>query len=66
VCIKQALHNLDTDETQARLAKLAAKKYALLKGERPKTRKQKTITYLLGRGFSFDEIEQALIAILKE
>jgi len=54
--IKQALKNLDTTETDAKLEKLAAKKYKELQDERPNNRKRKTITYLLGRGFSYEKI----------
>lgn len=66
ICINQALQNLDEDETQAKLIKLATKKFELLKGERLNIRKQKTIKYLMGRGFSYDEIDKALQIVLKE
>jgi regulatory protein len=50
-CIKKALKQIDEEEYQAVLDKLAAEKYAVLKSEQYLVRKKKTIDYLLQRGF---------------
>lgn len=59
-CISKALSEIDTDNYLAKLASLAEKKWDSLKGGRSDIRKQKVITYLLGKGYIYQEIEEAL------
>lgn len=50
-CIKKAMKQIDADEYDKVLDKLAAEKYAALKSEQYLVRKKKTIDYLIQRGF---------------
>lgn len=56
-CIAIAFKNIDQDLYHANIEKLAIKKYASLKGERKNARKQKTIAYLMNKGYYFDELK---------
>lgn len=49
--IKKAMKQIDEDEYLAVLTKLAAAKYASLKGDQYLVRKKKTIDYLLQKGY---------------
>ena len=49
--IKMALKNLDEEEYQQTLTRLAAKKWQELKGEHYLTRQSKTMSYLLHKGY---------------
>lgn len=50
-CIKKALKQIDEEEYSGVLAKLAADKYASLKGEQYLIRTRKTMDYLIAKGF---------------
>ena len=50
-CIRKALQQIPEDEYLLTLEKLAAKKYASLKGEQYLVRKKKTRDYLIHRGY---------------
>lgn len=61
-CIKKGLQEIDDADYRETLARLANKKYASLEGEHPLKQKQKTIQYLVQKGY-----ETALVlAILEE
>ncbi len=55
-CIRHALNAIEQREYSNTIAELFEKKAASLKGEKPHVVKQKTITYLMGKGFEYDEI----------
>ena len=64
-CILAALAEIDDSNYSEKIAVLARKKWESLKAEHPNTRKQKTIRYLMGRGYFYDDIEKALIEVLE-
>jgi regulatory protein len=53
-CIKKALKQIQEDEYEKVLEKLAIEKYASLKNEQYLIRKKKTMNYLIARGFEID------------
>jgi len=59
-CIAAALAEIDGNDYSDKLSTLAKKKWESLKGEHPNTRKQKTIRYLLGRGFMYEDVDKAI------
>ena len=59
-CIKSALSQVENGEYIAKLEVIAKKKWSSLRNERLPLRKQKTIRFLLGRGFFYDEIKGVL------
>jgi regulatory protein len=61
--IKKALKQIPEEDYNRVLNKLAADKYALLKGEQHLTRKKKTMDFLLQRGFEPELIRQAVESI---
>jgi regulatory protein len=63
-CISKALSEIDADSYSARLASLAEKKWDSLKGGRSDIRKQKVITYLLGKGYEIEMIKKAMSELL--
>jgi regulatory protein len=58
--INKALKSLDEDEYEQTLARLAEKKYELLKGEQYLVRKKKTLDFLMQKGFEPDLINKVL------
>lgn len=58
--IKKAISVIDQARLDANLEHLARKKWDSLKGEQPKTRNQKTIKYLLGKGYLYEQINLVL------
>jgi regulatory protein len=64
-CIKKAMEEIEEDNYQAVLHKLAEKKYASLRGETGMKRKYKAMQYLLQRGFEPELITDALEQIAK-
>ena len=58
-CITTALNEIDDENYHEKLHLLARKKWDSLKQEHPSIRKQKTIRFLLGRGFLYDDIEKS-------
>ena len=59
-CIKKAMKQIDEEEYHEVLKKLAADRYAYLKGEQYLVRKKKTIDYLLQKGFEGDLVKKVL------
>jgi regulatory protein len=59
-CIKKALKEIDEEEYNTLLKKLATEKYASLKSEQYIVRKKKTMDYLLQKGFEMELIKQAV------
>jgi regulatory protein len=55
-CIKKALKEIDEDEYQDVLNKLATEKYELLKEEQYMIRKKKTMDYLIQKGYEHEQI----------
>ena len=53
-CLKKALNQIDDNEYSAVLQRLADKKYESLEKEEEAVRKQKTINYLLQKGYEAD------------
>ncbi|HYM94019.1 MAG TPA: regulatory protein RecX [Chitinophagaceae bacterium] len=58
-CIGKALKRLDEKEYLQTLNKLAAKKYASLKGEQYLIRRKKTMDYLMMKGFEGELVREA-------
>ncbi len=56
LCIQHALNAIEPREYRETIAGLFEKKAASLKGEKPYVIRQKTVTYLIGKGFEYDEI----------
>ncbi len=65
-CISSALAAIDDVIYADNLKKLTKKKYDSLKGIHKKTRKQKTINYLLGKGYLYDEIAPVVKNLIDE
>jgi len=65
-CITKALAEIDAENYTAKLEALAQKKWDSLKGERSSLRKQKLINYLLGKGYAYAEIDEAIAKIEKD
>jgi regulatory protein len=63
--IKKALKQIDEEEYQKVLEKLAKEKYAELKNEQYLIRKKKTIDYLLQKGFEGELIKMTVVEIAK-
>lgn len=61
-CIKRGLLEIEEEEYDHLLNRLASEKYASLSGHQA-LRVQKTVTYLMGRGFESDRIRKALASI---
>jgi regulatory protein len=59
-CIRKAMKEIDDADYKASLQKLAKKKYDSLKGLQPALRKRKTISYMVGRGFEAELVNQAI------
>ncbi len=59
-CIAIALAAIDQNTYGDNVAKLAQKKYDALKGELKNIRKQKTVNYLMGKGYLYDEIAETV------
>jgi regulatory protein len=64
--IKKALKQIDEGEYRETLTKLAAEKYASLKGEQYMVRRKKTMDYLLARGFEITLITDEIGRLIKE
>lgn len=64
-CIKKALAEIDAEDYDRVLHKLAEKKYASLKNEQYLKRQYKTIQYLLQRGFEQELAREAVEQIAK-
>ena len=62
-CAEIALSNVEKDEYSLKLLKVAEKKWRSLLHEPKRVRKQKAIRFLLGRGFFYEEIKEALVRI---
>jgi regulatory protein len=65
-CIRKALKQIDEEEYGAVLTKIAAEKYASLKGEQYMVRKKKTMDYLIARGFETALIMNEVNRLTKE
>ncbi|CAL1520832.1 regulatory protein RecX [Chitinophaga sp. MM2321] len=63
-CIKKGMEEIDDDDYEAALIKVAGKKYQSLKGETPMKRRYKTVQYLLQRGFETELINGVLEQIV--
>ena len=61
--IKKAMSVIDQTRLEANLEHLARKKWDSLKGEHPKTRKLKTIKYLLGKGYGYEDCKSIVARI---
>jgi len=59
-CIRKAMKEIDDTDYKTNLQKLAKKKYDSLKGLQPALRKRKTISYMVGRGFEAELVNQAI------
>lgn len=59
-CIKKAMKQIDDEEYEKVLNKLAKEKYASLKSEQYLVRKKKTMDYLIAKGFEMDLIRKAV------
>ena len=59
-CIAAALAEIDGRDYSIKLESLAKKKWESLKSEQPNARKQKTIRYLLGKGFMYEDVDKAI------
>jgi regulatory protein len=59
-CIMAALAEIEDGSYSEKLMSLTQKKWNSLNGEHPNTRKQKTIRYLMGRGYLYADIEKAI------
>jgi regulatory protein len=59
-CVAIALAAIDQNKYADNIQRLALKKYKALKGERKNTRKQKTINYLISKGYIYDEINEVI------
>jgi regulatory protein len=64
-CIRKALEAIDEDEYDKTLERLVGQKYKSLSGH-PAIRREKTIGYLMGRGFESDRIRAILRSISAE
>lgn len=64
-CIKKAIRSIDETEYLHTLRKLIEKKWARLKGPMP-MRKQRTIQYLMQKGYELQHIQPALKQFLEE
>jgi regulatory protein len=62
-CIAQALNAIDHVQYRNNMQKLVARKFNSLKGLRNNARKQKTITYLMGKGYYFEEFKSMVDSI---
>jgi regulatory protein len=65
-CIARALEEIVDDAYQEKLAQIAQKKWDALEGNHPRTRKQKVINYLMGRGYIYADIKLAINQILSK
>ncbi len=65
-CIKKGLQEIDEADYRNALQREVAKKFASLEGEHPIKQRQKTIQYLLQRGFETELIQDALEQIANE
>ncbi len=64
-CITKALKQIDEEDYETVLKKLAEEKYALLKNEQWLVRKKKTMDYLMGKGFEFEFVRAAVESMKK-
>ena len=62
-CIKKGLSEIDADEYERVVKRLAEQKFKTLTGHLS-VRREKTVTYLMSRGFESDRIRAALASIL--
>jgi regulatory protein len=62
-CIKKGLSEIDADEYERVVKRLAEQKFKTLTGHLS-VRREKTVTYLMSRGFESDQIRAALASIL--
>jgi regulatory protein len=65
-CIKKGLQEIDDADYRETLAKLAEKKYVSLEGEHPLKQKQKTIQYLVQKGFETELVLAVLEGIAND
>lgn len=65
-CLRKALEEIDLQEYQEVLKKLAEKKYQSLKKDQYLRRKHKTFQYLLSRGYEAELIRETLNEIINE
>jgi len=59
-CIKKGLEEIDEADYRRVLAQLAERKYASLQGAHPLRQKQKTMQYLLQKGFEPELVQAAI------
>ena len=59
--IGAALEEIDSDKAERKLDKLMADKYRLLEGD--PQRRLKLLKFALGRGYSYDEVEEAIARV---
>jgi len=59
-CIKTALKQIDEEDYEKLLEKLATKKYESTAGEERPTRRRKTVEWLMYKGYERDRIESAV------
>lgn len=62
-CINKAMAEIDGDNYSAKLLALAQKKWDILKAGRSDIRRQKVVKYLLVKGYSYAEIDEAIMKI---
>ena len=61
--LEEALNRIDTEKYESRLRDLAMKKWTRLNNEEGYIKKQKTASYLAGKGFELDLIWKAIHSI---
>lgn len=59
--IGAAFEEIDSDKAERKLDKLVADKYRLLEGD--PQRRLKLLKFALGRGYSYDEVEEAIARV---
>jgi regulatory protein len=64
--IKKAIKQIDEEEYRSTLSKLAAERYASLKGEQYMVRKKKTMDYLLQKGYEMELIRSIIESSLSK
>lgn len=62
-CIALGLKSIEDDEYIAALAKLVAKRWERVKEADVRLKRQKVFKYFLGKGYSADLIEKALVGV---
>lgn len=59
-CIVSAINEIDENEYLEKCYRLYERKYSELRDRNPEVKKQKTINFLMGKGYEFDIIKQVI------